>query len=79
MARFNTATIENTSYSMLAKCKQMLMGGGKNTLLVLSCDLFSHLCLFYFNHSNKSLNFLRVCAIDHTFSNKYIPALICRG
>jgi hypothetical protein len=28
MTRFNTATIEDTSYSMLAKCKQMLMGGG---------------------------------------------------
>jgi hypothetical protein len=28
MIRFNTANIENTSYSMLAKCKQMLMGGG---------------------------------------------------
>lgn len=29
MTRFNTATIEDTSYSMLAKCKQMLMGGVK--------------------------------------------------
>ena len=31
MIRFNTANIENTSYSMLAKCKQMLMGGVKMT------------------------------------------------
>jgi len=45
MIRFNTANIENTSYSMLAKCKQMLMGGGKNDLLKLgkgSFNLFYH-------------------------------------